>query len=312
MPHIHSTPLSVARIGWSVLISAVLLSGCGGSGSSTSATTADTTAPVISGVNVSTSAVGYLRVSAAASDNVGVTGYCFKTSSSTPLASDACFQTSATASIALPQTSAVSVWAKDASGNVSASASAGCSATGLSASQASTLPTVCVSTSLGQFVLELESTKAPITSANFLKYVNDNYYSQTVFHRVISNFMVQGGGYTGVPINAGNVKSGTIYAPITLETPAATGLRNVTGSIAMARTSAPDSATTQFFINVVDNSGSPEYLDTNGGGYAVFGRVISGMDTTIQAIRNVSVQSNGSEVSQPLVPPTIAWAYALK
>jgi cyclophilin family peptidyl-prolyl cis-trans isomerase len=200
------------------------------------------------------------------------------------------------------------VWAKDAAGNISASAPAGCSAIGLSASQASGLPTVCASTSLGEFVLELESTKAPITTTNFLKYVNDGFYSQTVFHRVISNFMVQGGGYTGVPIGINNAKIGTIYPAIVLETASATGLSNTAGTIAMARTNALNSATNQFFINVVDNTA----LDTSGGGYAVFGRVISGMNTTIQAIRNVAVQSNGSEISQPLTPPVIAWTYQLK
>ncbi len=200
------------------------------------------------------------------------------------------------------------VWAKDAAGNISAAAPAGCSAAGISASQASTLPTVCVSTSLGEFVLELESAKAPITTANFLKYVNDGFYSQTVFHRVMATFMVQGGGFTGVPISSSNAKSGTVYPSIALEAPVVTGLSNKAGTVAMARTSVLNSATSQFFINVVDNAS----LDTAGGGYAAFGRVISGMDTTIQSIRNVPVQSNGSEVSQPLTPPTIVWAYALK
>jgi peptidyl-prolyl cis-trans isomerase A (cyclophilin A) len=282
-----------------------ILSGCGGGGG---VSVGDTAAPSISSVSTGTPSNGQLTVTANATDNTGVTGYCFKTSPSAPLTSDACFQASPSSSITLPQTSAVYVWAKDAAGNISASASAGCSATGLSASQASALPTVCVSTSLGQFVLELESTKAPITTTNFLKYVNDGFYSQTVFHRVIANFMVQGGGFTGVPINITNAKTGTIYPAINLETPATTGLSNTLGTIAMARTNVLNSATSQFFINVVDNTA----LDTSGGGYAAFGRVISGMDTTIQSIRNVVVQSNGSEVSQPLTPPVVAWAYPLK
>jgi cyclophilin family peptidyl-prolyl cis-trans isomerase len=105
-----------------------------------------------------------------------------------------------------------------------------------------------------------------------------------------------------------NAKTGTVDPAISLETPAATGLSNTAGTIAMARTSVLNSETNQFFINVVDNA----TLDTRGGGYAVFGRVISGMDNTIQAIRNVVVQSNGSEISQPLNLPVIAWTYQLK
>jgi len=267
----------------------------------------ETVAPVVTGVSVSNNST-QITFTAAATDNIGVTDYCFKTSTTTPLANDACFQASASTTVAMPQTSAVSVWAKDAAGNVSATASAGCAATGVTASQASALPTVCVSTSLGQYVLEIESVKAPITAANFLRYVAEGYYNQTVFHRVISNFMVQGGGFTGVPISVGNIKAGTVYTPIVLETPAITGVSNTLGSISMARTNVLDSATTQFFINVASNT----FLDTQGGGYAAFGRVISGMNTTIESIRTLPVQSNGSEISQPLTPPVIQWAYQLK
>lgn len=285
------------------ILASVALVGCGGGGGG-----GDVAAPVISGVSLSAPSNGQINLTANATDNTGVTGYCFKTSASVPAANDACFQASSTSSLALPQRDAMYVWAKDAAGNISTAQIAGCTAAGLSASQASVLPTVCVSTSLGQFVLELESTKAPVTTANFLKYVNDGYYAQTVFHRVIANFMVQGGGFTGVPISAANAKAGTIYPAIALEAPASTGLSNTTGTIAMARTSSLKSATSQFFINVVDNTA----LDTNAGGYAVFGRVISGLDTTIQSIRNVAVQSNGGEVSQPLTLPAVAWAYVLK
>jgi peptidyl-prolyl cis-trans isomerase A (cyclophilin A) len=283
----------------------VALWGCGGGGGGGGT---DTAAPVISSVSVGVPKNGQITATVNATDNTAVTAYCFKTTSVAPLSSDACFQASPSSSITLPQTSAVYVWAKDAVGNISASEFAGCSATGLSASRTSVLPTVCVSTSLGQFVLELEFTKAPITTANFLKYVSDGFYSQTVFHRVISNFMVQGGGFTGVPIGSANAKVGTVYPAIALESPASAGLSNTAGTIAMARTSVLNSATSQFFINVVDNVG----LDTSGGGYAVFGRVISGMNTTIQSIRNTVVQSNGGEVSQPLTPPVVAWAYPLK
>ena len=290
-------------------LTAVLLTSCGGGGGDGggAGSSSDLLAPVFSGVSAVRASNNQVTFTAAATDNMGVTAYCFKTSTTSPLASDPCFQASPSTTVALPQTSALNVWSKDAAGNVSAVAAAGCSAAGLSASQASALPTVCVSTSLGEFVLELESTRAPITTTNFLRYVNDGYYSQTVFHRVIAN-IVQGGGFTGVPISLSNAKTGTVYQPINLETPASTGLSNTAGTIAMARTNVLNSATSQFFINVADNTG----LDTNGGGYAVFGRVISGMGTTIQSIKNVPVQSNGSEISQPLTPPVVAWAYALK
>jgi peptidyl-prolyl cis-trans isomerase A (cyclophilin A) len=286
---------------------AATLVGCGGGGGGV-VIAPDTAAPVIASVTPSSSN-NQITLTANATDNTGATGYCFKTSATTPTPNDTCFQASSSTTIAAPQTGTMSVWAKDAAGNVSAPALAGCTAAGITASQTSTLPTVCVSTSLGQYVVQIESVRAPITAANFLRYVNDGYYSQTVFHRVLSNFVVQGGRFTGVPITiAGNIKAGTIYPAITLETPATTGVSNTLGSIAMARTDEFNSATTQFFINVVNNT----FLDTQGGGYAAFGRVISGMNTTIESIRTLSVESNGSEISQPLTPPVIQWAYQLK
>ncbi len=129
---------------------------------------------------------------------------------------------------------------------------------------------VLLETTLGNIVLELDDTKAPKTVANFLKYVDAGFYSGTVFHRVIPNFMIQGGG-----MNTGMQKKNT-YQPIMNE--AFNGLKNVRGSIAMARTGYPHSATSQFFINLVDNN----FLDFKGRnyrgwGYAVFGRVTSGM-----------------------------------
>jgi cyclophilin family peptidyl-prolyl cis-trans isomerase len=296
-----------------IILVGVMLAGCGcgcggGGGGGGASSSSDTAVPVVSSVGVSRSTAGQITFTANAADDVGIVGYCFKSTTTAPQANDACFQTSSSTTITLPQSSAMYAWAKDSAGNISVAVPAGCSVAGVSASQASVRPTVCVSTSLGQFVLELEDSKAPLTVANFLKYVNDGFYSQTVFHRVLANFMVQGGGFTAVPISGSNAKAGTVYPAIVLEAPATTGLSNTTGTTAMARTSVLNSATSQFFINVVNNVS----LDTSGGGYAVFGRVISGMDTTVQSIRNVSVQSNGSEVSQPLTPPVVTWMYALK
>ncbi len=132
-------------------------------------------------------------------------------------------------------------------------------------------PRVRLETSAGDIVLELYPEKAPKTVENFLRYVNSGFYDGTVFHRVISNFMIQGGGFTV------DLQKKPTNPPI--ENEANNGLKNSRGTIAMARTSDPHSATSQFFINVVDN----HFLDyrsptARGWGYAVFGKVIEGMD----------------------------------
>jgi peptidyl-prolyl cis-trans isomerase A (cyclophilin A) len=136
-------------------------------------------------------------------------------------------------------------------------------------------PQVIFKTSHGDFVVELNPEKAPITVKNFLSYVDSGYYSGTIFHRVISSFMIQGGGFTP------DMNKKATQAPIVLESKK--GLSNLRGTIAMARTNNPNSATSQFFINVVNNRN----LDSYGGGYAVFGKVISGMETVdkIRAVR---------------------------
>ncbi|MFA7256154.1 MAG: peptidylprolyl isomerase [Kiritimatiellales bacterium] len=138
---------------------------------------------------------------------------------------------------------------------------------------------ILMKTTKGDIKLELDNGKAPKTVANFLKYVESGHYTDTIFHRVIGNFMIQGGGMTA---NMNQKK-----APYTVENEANNGLKNVRGSIAMARTSDPHSAGAQFFINVVDNG----FLDfkaptQQGWGYCVFGKVVEGMDV-VDAIRNV-------------------------
>lgn len=280
-----------------------LLSGCGGGGDSTAA---DTQAPTLSGVTASAPTAGQVTLTASASDNTQVTGYCFKASSAMPAVTDACFQADATkpVTLAVPNLGYF-VWAKDAAGNLSAplSVRGPCSTAGYAASDLSTGPTVCLATSLGQFVIALESAKAPITTANFLKYTADGFYAGTVFHRVISSFMVQAGGFT-----SDLTQKPATYPAINLETSTVTGLSNTKGTIAMARTNVLNSATSQFFINVEDNTA----LDISGGGYAAFGQVISGLDTTIEAIRAVPVKSNGAELSLPVTLPVIQWAYQLK
>lgn len=135
-----------------------------------------------------------------------------------------------------------------------------------------------MTTSMGDIYLELNQEKAPISTKNFVSYVNDGYYDGTIFHRVMSTFMIQGGGFDK-DMNQKETK-----APIKNEWQ--NGLKNARGTIAMARTSAPDSATSQFFINVVDNAA----LDQPRGGaaYAVFGKVVAGMDV-VDKIREVKV-----------------------
>src|SRR5262249_11086656 len=148
------------------------------------------------------------------------------------------------------------------------------------ASYALPMPHVKLTTSMGDIVLQLDEEKAPGSTANFLAYVDRGHYDQTVFHRVISNFMIQAGGFTT------DLKQTATMDPIANEWN--NGLTNSRGTVAMARTSDPNSATAQFFINVKDNDFLSQPRD--GAGYAVFGRVISGMDV-VDKIRNVPTGS---------------------
>jgi cyclophilin family peptidyl-prolyl cis-trans isomerase len=130
---------------------------------------------------------------------------------------------------------------------------------------------VIMQTSLGRIVLELDAQKAPKSVANFMRYVDDGFYDGTVFHRVIPGFMIQGGGFTA------DLKKKPGYDP--LQNEAGNGLRNLRGTISMARTNVVNSATSEFFINVVDNAFLDHRDETaQGFGYAVFGKVIEGMD----------------------------------
>ncbi len=142
-------------------------------------------------------------------------------------------------------------------------------------------PKVEFKTTMGDFVVELNPEKAPKTVENFLGYVNSGFYNGTIFHRVINNFMVQGGGFTP------DMQQKPTKAPIPLESN--NGLSNVVYSIAMARTNVPDSATAQFFVNVVNNK-NLDFPRPDGHGYAVFGMVIKGTET-IDKIKAVSTTS---------------------
>lgn len=151
---------------------------------------------------------------------------------------------------------------------------------------------VVLTTSEGPITVELFDDKAPQTVENFMKYVNEGFYNDTIFHRVIPGFMIQGGGLT-----AQMVQKSDTHAPIHNE--ANNGLRNETGTIAMARTSDPHSATAQFFINVADN----DFLNyqspsVQGFGYCVFGKVVDGMDV-VKAITQVNTINKSGHQNVP-------------
>lgn len=158
-------------------------------------------------------------------------------------------------------------------------------------------PMVLIQTSLGDITVELDEAKAPISSKNFLEYVESKHYDGTIFHRVIKGFMIQGGGFDQ------NMKQKPTKAPIKNE--AGNGLKNLKGTLAMARTNVVDSATAQFFINAVDNA----FLDhkneaPTGFGYAVFGKVVKGIDV-VEKIEKVATTSRSGMGDVPVEPVVI-------
>jgi len=165
-------------------------------------------------------------------------------------------------------------------------------------------PQIILETSSGKIILELYPDRAPETVKNFIAYIDSEFYNDTVFHRVIPNFMIQGGGLTA------EMKSKATQMPIKNE--ADNGLKNDRGTIAMARTADPDSATAQFFINIANN----EFLnhkskDSRGWGYAVFGRVLEGMDV-VDAVAGMKTGTRGAYRDVPVQPVVIRKAQRLK
>jgi cyclophilin family peptidyl-prolyl cis-trans isomerase len=154
--------------------------------------------------------------------------------------------------------------------------------------------TLVLTTNHGDITIELDAEKAPVTVENFLRYVDEGFFNDTIFHRVIPGFMIQGGGMTEEMIQ----KPG--HAPIKNE--ADNGLKNLRGTLAMARTADINSATSQFFINLKDNA----FLDHGGRdfGYAVFGKVVDGMDV-VDAIAGVKTGNKGMHQDVPVEPVTI-------
>jgi len=167
---------------------------------------------------------------------------------------------------------------------------------------AQTAPKVKLTTSMGDIVVQLDPAKAPKTVENFLAYVNDKHYDGTVFHRVMDGFMIQGGGFTA------DMQQKATKPPIPLE--ASNGLKNDTYTIAMARTGNPNSATSQFFINVKDNAmlNAPQ---PDGHGYAVFGKVVEGT-AVVDKIKAVAVGNKGGHQNVPNTPVTITSATVVK
>lgn len=161
--------------------------------------------------------------------------------------------------------------------------------------QAADTPKVLLKTSMGDITLELYPEKAPKSVANFLDYVKSGHYNGTIFHRVMSNFMIQGGGFDK------DMKQKPTNAPI--ENEAKNGLKNEPYTLAMARTSAPHSASAQFFINVNDN-GFLNYPGQDGWGYAVFGKVVKGKDV-VDKIKAVETTSSGMHQNVPAKPVLI-------
>lgn len=318
----------------------VLLAGlaaCGGSGGESTASPPPTgkwsssisaQAPRVSASGIS------IKLSASVSnEGLGAaTGYCFQgPSKDKPLyADDSCYTPASSKNVDRPDPPASYwVWARDSAGRVSGPYRRDvgpCDGAGLDeAAKYPSQPAVCVGTDRGQMVLLLEDKKAPLSVANFLNYVNDGFYAGTVFHRIMKTFMVQTGGST-VNGNAFASKART-YAPILLEDTLKTGLLNERGALSMARTSDPDSASSEFFINTVNNtslnttstvrttSGTPPATTCAGCGYAVFGRLLWG-DATLDTLANIPVVANSSgELSQPnpiSAAPVIYWAYQIQ
>jgi len=166
-------------------------------------------------------------------------------------------------------------------------------------------PRVKFNTSAGDIVIEVYPDKAPKTAENFLQYVREKHYDGTIFHRVINNFMIQGGGMDK------NMAEKKTRPPVQHEGVQAfeKGLKNEVGTVAMARTQDPNSATAQFFINIANNA----FLDPKAGnpGYTVFGRVVSGMDV-VNAIKGVQTGRVGMHADVPLAPVVINSAEIVK
>lgn len=170
------------------------------------------------------------------------------------------------------------------------------------ANASTNLPHVVLKTNMGEIELELYPEKAPKTVANFLEYVKSNHYSGTIFHRVIDNFMIQGGGFDK------DMKQKPTNPPV--ENEAKNGLKNDAYTVAMARTADPHSASAQFFFNVKDND-FLNYPGRDGWGYCVFGKIVKGIDV-VNKIKKVETTNKGMYQNIPITPVVIESATLVK
>jgi cyclophilin family peptidyl-prolyl cis-trans isomerase len=321
----------------SIAFPLILLSGCGGGGGGDVEGPPNTTAVVSDPRSMSARLLpdNTVQLTLEALQNSPVR-FCIRQDAATPAVSDACFSDSPTLSLVQTQTIAnpsstqravFTAWVL--SGDtvrrhaILSVPGRTCSTAAYTALQAaaSNLPAVCVLTgantngvtNLYESVLLLESVKAPISVGNFLRYVNQGFYDQTVFHRFlkIGVSVVQGGGFQ---------LNGTTYqskpptqAAIPLESTIASGLSNSAGTIAMARTDEPDSGTSQFFVNTTNN---PSFNSSNlRNGYAVFGRFIYGSSSwgeLLNAVPNTSFTANDGGAVNPATPVHLHWAYQIQ
>lgn len=307
-----------------------VLSACGGGGGGSSPAPVPPPAPIVlNAAGLSSQMLADNRIQVVFSGTNTATGFCVRTDSATPAATDACFTDQTTQSVPASGSATagtvIRAWTRTGTTVAFHQQLAGpgktCSAAAYSASTSATsllpdtpaaavLPTVCLITDQGEMVLVLENaapTAPKKTVANFLRYVNEGFYNNTCFHRITTGSfkVIQGGGFT-CPLTA----KAPGYVPIALEKPGTTGLNNLANTIAMARTTEENSATAGFFINVGSNS----IFDNPLNSYAVFGRVVHGQDTsTLAALASVPVKNNGqNELSQPVTPPAVQWAYQIK
>ena len=248
------------------LLLLALIGGCGGGGSSPPANVAPVAVAKLSGEAVMNAGTAFDTTGTADSDGSIATRSWNYGDGQTGSANSHVYASagSFTATYTVTDNSGAT-----ASANVTVTV-AKCSSDGTRLAALSPFPTLCMQTTRGEMVIEVYPTQAPATVANFLRYVDDGFYSGLLFHRVIADFVAQAGGY-----KPGLVVKAATYAPIALESN--NGLKNWHYTLAMARTSVPDSATSQFYINLQDNP-SLDYDSTVAGsnGYAVFGQVIAG------------------------------------
>lgn len=303
------------------------LSACGGGGSAGTATPGNKN-EVISAASVTAKPLADNKVELSLVGTGLASRFCIRpTSSGTPLASDACFSDAdsllkvqqKTLTPSATQQNSFTAWLLTGSAVTRHSEvnlpGKTCSQAAYAASNASALPTVCIITDEGDSVLALEPVKAPITVANFLRYVNQGYYDQTVFHRFLKGGtnVVQGGEF--------NFSNGTYQSKlenlstkdresseIPLEFTLDNTRNNKAGSIAMARTNDPDSASTGFFVNTTDNRG-PFDSTSSRNGYAVFGNFIYNQESWTNLLSKVP---GGPEVVKPNTPIALQWAYQIK